>query len=399
MEQSLSGVRVLDFTRVLAGPLCTMILGDRGADVLKIENPHRGDDTRQWGPPWVGEQDPQSAYFLSVNRNKRSLTLDLKQPQAIELIKQLLSQSQILIENFKVGQMRSYGLDYESLRQINPALVYCSISGFGQTGPYRDRPGYDYVVQAMSGLMSITGPADGLPHKVGVAISDVIAGLYASNAILSALRHSEKTGEGQYIDISLLDTQLAAMVNIASNYLVSGEVPQRLGNLHPNIVPYQTFQAQDGEFVLAVGNDRQFALLCQLLRQEQLITDDRFQNNPARVKNRELLVSILQAAFMQANRQYWIEALIEKGIPAGPIYQMDEALKDPHVQARGLVQESRLANDEVFSYLSSPVKMSLTPDQMRYPPPALGQHTDEILADLLAYTPEAIQALRSQGII
>ena len=380
----LSDIRVLDFTRVLAGPLCSMMLGDLGADVIKIEVPVRGDDTRNWGPPWAGEgNDRQSAYYLSVNRNKRSLSLNLATEEGRNIAKQLAAKSHVVIENFKLGQMDGFGLGYEDLRKLNPAIVYCSITGYGQTGPYSTRPGYDYVVQAMSGLMSITGPSNGAPHKVGVAISDVIAGLYAVHSVQAALRHAEKTGEGQYIDIALLDTQIAALVNIASNHLISGQTPPRLGNLHPNIVPYQTFRASDGEFVLAVGNDRQFKLLCELLDRTDLYDDPRFTTNPERVAHREILIPILQTIFEQKSRNEWIEQILAKGIPAGPINNVAEAVNDPHIQARNLIQETTLTNGELINLVGSPVRLSETPPTIRYSPPALGQHTDEILQELL----------------
>ncbi len=400
IKAALSGIRVLDFSRVLAGPLCSMMLGDLGADVIKIENPQRGDDTRQWGPPWAGDGDDRlSAYFLSVNRNKRSITLNLKEEKGVEIARRLAVNSHVVIENFKVGQMAGFGLGYDDLRQLNPALVYCSITGYGQSGPYRERPGYDYVIQAMSGLMSITGPADGEPHKVGVAISDVIAGLYAVHAIQAALRHAERTGEGQYIDISLLDTQIAALVNIASNHLVSGQTPPRLGNLHPNIVPYQIFRASDGDFVLAVGNDRQFGLLCKLIERPDLSPDPRFSTNPARVDNRDELVLMLQSIFEQKSRDEWITALLDVGIPAGPIHDVATAVNDPHIQARGLVQEATLFDDTQLRFVGSPVKLSATPATVRYPPPALGQHTDEILREIVKLDDDTIVAYHEQGIV
>lgn len=399
-KQPLSGIRVLDFTRVLAGPLCTMNLGDMGADVIKVENPGLGDDTRHWGPPWAGAaEDKQSAYFLSVNRNKRSLTLNLKHERGKQIARRLAARSHIVIENFTLGQMDKFGLGYDDLKAINPALVYCSITGFGQTGAYKNRPGYDYVIQAMSGLMSITGPADGAPHKVGVAISDVIAGLFAGNAILSALRHSERTGQGQHIDISLLDTQIAALVNIASNYLVSGQTPPRLGNLHPNIVPYQTFRAADGEFVLAVGNDKQYRLLCELIDRPDLVDDPRFATNPARVDHRDEMESELQVIFQERPREQWINDLLALGIPSGPINDVATALNDRHVQDRQLVQETNLSNGTALSFVGSPLKLSETSPQVRYPPPALGQHTDEVLREVLDYDAVEIERSREQGVI
>jgi crotonobetainyl-CoA:carnitine CoA-transferase CaiB-like acyl-CoA transferase len=390
-DQALAGVRVLDFTRVLAGPFCTMLMGDMGADVIKVENPTRGDDTRQWGPPWSGEGDQaQSAYFLSVNRSKRSLTLNLKTEAGQSLARQLAGGSHIVVENFKPGEMARFGLDYEALRQINPALVYCSITGFGQTGPYRDYPGYDYAIQAMSGLMSITGPEDGGSYKVGVAISDVLTGLFASTSILAALRHAESTGVGQYIDIALLDSQIAALVNIASNYLVSGQPPQRFGNQHPNIVPYQTFQAADGDFVVAVGNDRQFAQQCALLGCSELAADPRYATNPARVAHRDSLIPALQAFFNQRPAMDWVKDLLAIGIPAAPINDIPTILNDPQVQARGLVYAE---------FIGPPMQFSATPAQVRLPPPRLGQHTDEVLREYLGLDDKQINDYHTAGVL
>jgi formyl-CoA transferase len=295
--------------------------------------------------------------------------------------------------------MAAFGLSYDKLRALNPALVYCSITGYGQTGHYRERPGYDYVVQAMSGLMSITGPADGAPYKVGVAISDVIAGLFAANAVQAALRHAEQTGQGQFIDVSLLDTQLAALVNIASNYLVSGQVPPRLGNQHPNIVPYQTFAAADGEFVVAVGNDRQFKLLCNLIDRPELAEDSRFSTNPARVQNRDALIPLLQAIFETRPADDWVNALLAEGIPAGPINTVGSALDDPHVRARDMVETVTLPNQAQVDLIASPLRLSETPTLTRLPPPALGQHTDAILSEVLGYDAEAVARLHVNGVV
>lgn len=388
MNQALSGIRVLDFTRVLAGPFCTMLLGDMGADVVKIENPSNGDETRQWGPPW--DANTLSAYFLSINRNKRSLTLNLKTETGQSIARQLAAESHIVVENFKPGEMARFGLSYADLRQINPALVYCSITGFGQTGPYRDQPGYDYAIQAMSGLMSITGPVEGESYKVGVAISDVVTGLFALSSILAALRHSERTGEGQQIDIALLDSQIAALVNVASNYLVSGQPPQRFGNQHPNIVPYQTFRAADGEFVLAVGNDRQFGQLCTLLERPDLRDDPRYATNPARVANRDSLIPTLQALFLHQPAKTWVDALLNSGIPAAPINDIPTILNDPHVQARKLVHDG---------FIGPPMQFSATPAQVILPPPLLGQHTHEILGERLKLDTESIAAYRAAGVV
>jgi crotonobetainyl-CoA:carnitine CoA-transferase CaiB-like acyl-CoA transferase len=394
-DGALAGVRVLDFSRILAGPFCTMLLADLGADVVKIEQPDSGDGTRQWGPPWYDAGDErQSAYYLSVNRNKRSVTLNLKTAAGCDLARQLAARSHVLVENFTVGQMASFGLGYDDLRALNPALVYCSVTGFGQTGPYRDRPGYDYVIQAMSGLMSITGPEEGPPYKIGVAISDVIAGLFASSSILAALRHSERTGQGQHIDISLLDTQIAALVNVASNYLISGQTPPRYGNQHPNIVPYQTFDAADGAFVVACGSDGQYAKLCALLDRPDLLEDARFATNPARVANRTTLIPILQDLFARRPAAEWVEKLLEAGIPSGPINSIPAILDDPHVQARGLVFSGNL-----LRLIGPPAQFSATPPQVRSLPPKLGEHTADVLREILSLDDDALARLRAGGAI
>lgn len=398
--QALAGIQVLDFTRVLAGPFCTMLLADLGATVIKIEHPFGGDETRQWGPPWFKDGDSQfSAYYLSVNRNKRSLTLNLKTDAGRELARQLAAKSQVVIENFKVGGMAEFGLGYDDLKLLNPSLVYCSITGFGQTGPYRDRPGYDYVVQAMSGLMSITGPAEGEPHKVGVAVADVFTGLFAISAILAALRHSEHTGEGQYIDIALLDSQIAALVNIASNYLVSGQTPPRLGNEHPNIVPYQTFSASDQDFVVAVGNDRQFSQLCAIIGQPELARDPRFTTNPQRLKYRSELIGILQTAFRHHTANEWVEKLLAAGIPGGPINNVAQSLNDPQIRTRGLIHQIETAAGNLLPLVGAPMRLSATPPEIYLPPPALGEHTDHILREVLNLDDDTIAIYRSNNII
>lgn len=399
---ALAGVRALDFSRVLAGPFCTMMLGDLGAKVIKVEDPARGDDTRQWGPPWAGdEHDPynrQSAYFLSVNRNKRSLTLNLKSPEGQAIARQLASEAQVVVENFKPGQMATFGLSYDELIELNPALVYASITGFGQTGPYADRPGYDFVIQGMSGLMSITGPVEGPPYKVGVALSDVIAGLFATSSILAALRHAEQTGQGQHLDIALFDTQLAALVNVAENYLVSGQTPWRYGNEHANIVPYQAFEAADGRFTVAVGNDRQFISLCDLVGQPNLALDPRYATNPARVANRASLILLLQAQFSTRPVAFWVDGLLARGVPAGPINTVDSALEDPHVQARGLLRDVDLTAEAPTRLVGPPIGFSETPPQVRMAPPRLGEHTDAILHEL-GYDERTIQHFREQGVV
>jgi formyl-CoA transferase len=379
---ALAGIRVLDFTRVLAGPFCTMMLADMGADVIKVESP-QGDDTRQWGPPWYGEgEDRQSAYYLSVNRNKRSIVLNLKTEAGRDLARRLAAQSQIVVENFKPGTMAAFGLGYDELAALNPALIYASITGYGQTGPYHERPGYDFVIQGQSGLMSITGPIGGEPHKVGVAISDVIAGLFTASSLLAALRHAERTGQGQYLDVALLDTSIAALVNVATNALISGEAPLRYGNAHPSIVPYQPFHAADGVFTLAVGNDRQFAALCDLIERPDLCADPRFSDNPARVENRAALIAILDGIFIIRPAAEWVEKLLAQGVPAGLVNDIPTALSDPHVQARGLTHEITLL-DDALRLVGPPVDFSATPATVRTPPPTLGQHTEEILRDLL----------------
>ncbi len=399
-NHALGGLRILDFSRVLAGPFCTMLMADLGAEVVKVEHPAHGDDTRAWGPPWAGDAaDRLSAYYLSVNRNKRSLTLDLKTPEGQSIARQLALKSDVLIENFKVGQMRGYGLDFDRLHADQPRLVYCSITGYGQDGPYAERPGYDYVIQGQSGLMSITGPAEGPPYKVGVAISDVITGLFAANTILAALRHRDQTGEGQHVDISLLDSQIAALVNVASNYLVSRTPPQRYGNAHANIVPYEAFQAADGSFILAVGNDAQFRRCCELIGRPELAADGRFATNPARVNNRPELLALLEPIFAGRTVSEWVDAFLEAGIPAGPINDIPAVFDDPQVRARNLVHPVALANGVTVDLLGPTPRLSATPPEIRFPPPLLGQDTDAILRELLGLDAATIELYRRRGII
>ncbi len=394
-------------SRVLAGPWVGQMFADLGADVIKIERPGRGDDTRSWGPPYLkdaeGRDTSEPGYFLSANRNKRSVTIDITRPEGQELIRGLAALSDILIENYKVGGLIRYDLDYEALRQINPGLVYCSITGFGQSGPSAQRPGYDFMIQAMSGLMSITGERDTLPgggpQKVGVAVADILTGLYAGNAIQAALLHRELTGRGQYIDMALLDCQLAAMANQAMNYLVSGKPPGRLGNAHPNIVPYQVFASKDGFLIIAVGNDDQYRRFCRLLDREDLADVADFQTNRERVRNREKLVGILEPLVRVKGSREWMQLLEEQNIPCGPIYTLDQTFSDPQTVSRQMRVEMDHALAGRVPLVGSPFKMSETPVEYRMPPPLLGEHTDEVLQDVLGLDQDAIGALRSERII
>lgn len=395
-QQALQGLRVLDFTRVLAGPFCTMLLGDFGADIIKIETPQGGDDTRHWHPPSAGQL---SAYYLSVNRNKRSVTLNLKSAEGQALAQQLALQSDVLIENFKVGGMAAFGLDYETLQAQNPRLVYCSITGYGQDSPYAHRPGYDYVIQGQSGLMSVTGEVDGEPMKVGVAISDVLTGLFAANAIQTALLHRQVSGAGQYIDIALLDSQIAAMVNVASNYLVSGQTPARYGNAHPNIVPYEAFHTRDGRLILAVGNDGQFRAACGVMGISHLAEDERFDTNPKRVIHREALIAILDPILRTRTTETWVADFLQGGVPAGEIFDMPSALRNPHAQARQLVQEVTLADGSEAELLAPIQKFSATPPTIHRPPPLLGQDTEAVLSEWLGLEARQLADYRERGII
>lgn len=380
---ALTGVRILDFTRVLAGPFCTMLLADLGADVVKVESP-AGDDTRAWGPPWFTDAhgDQHSAYYLSANHSKRSIVLDLKDPADQQTARDLAACADVLVENFKPGGMAAFGLDYATLSAIQPALVYASITGYGQTGPYADRPGYDFVIQGQSGLMSITGDVDGEPVKVGVAVADVFAGLFAATSILAALRHADWTGQGQHLDIALLDAQIAALVNIASNALVSGTPPPRMGSAHPSIVPYQPFHAADGAFSVAVGNDRQFRALCAVIDRPELAADPRFATNPARVQHRAVLIPILADCFAARSAADWVDALLAVGVPSGLINDVLTAVHDPHVRERGLIQSVALGGRTV-ELVGMPVGFSVTPPTIQRAPPRLGEHTGDVLRDWL----------------
>jgi len=392
----LGGIRILDLSRVLAGPFCTQLLGDLGAEVIKIEQPNNGDDTRQWGPPWF---HGESAYYLSCNRNKKSVTINLQTDAGRDLIRQLATHCDVLVENFKTGAMAKWGLGYSSLREINPRLIYCAITGYGQTGPLATRPGYDFIIQAQGGLMSITGDPEGEPCKAGVAVADIVTGLYAHNAILAALFHRERTGEAQCIDIALFDAQISWLANVAMNYLVTGEPPKRYGNLHPNIVPYQTFKTADGHLALGVGNDGQFQKLCEQLELTELASEARFQTNAGRVKNRNALVEILQKIFCQRATTEWIEQLTAAGIPAGPINTVAQALAEPQVAAREMIVEIMHPSGEPLKFLGPVPKFSATAARIQSPPPLLGQHTDEVLRELLQMNDDQIEQFRQHQII
>ncbi|HKJ53843.1 MAG TPA: CaiB/BaiF CoA-transferase family protein [Gammaproteobacteria bacterium] len=403
MTGPLADVRVLDLSRILAGPWASQMLADLGAEVIKVERPGSGDDTRAWGPPYMpdhsGKPGSESAYFHSANRGKRSVCIDMSKPAGQALIGELAGLADVLIENFKVGGLEKYGLDYDSLQKINPALVYCSITGFGQDGPYAARAGYDFMIQAMGGLMSVTGEADGQPMKVGVALADILTGLYAANAIQAALLHQRATGEGQYIDMALLDVQVAALANQAMNYLGSGENPRRLGNAHPNIVPYQAFQTGDGYIILAVGNDSQFARFCALAGRPELAGDPRFHTNSARVEHRDSLVPRVAEIMRGKSSAAWLEALNSQGIPCGPINEIDQVFDDPQVRARGLRLQLEHPSAGSVASVANPIRLSRTPIDYRLAPPLLGQHTDEVLSRLLQLDTVRLGELRAAGVI
>jgi crotonobetainyl-CoA:carnitine CoA-transferase CaiB-like acyl-CoA transferase len=413
---SLDGIRILDLSRVLAGPWCTQTLADLGADVIKIERPGAGDDTRGWGPPFMktptGEDTRDAAYYLGTNRNKRSVTCDIATPQGQQLIRQLVQCCDVFIENFKVGDMARYGLDYASLSHLNPKLVYCSVTGFGQTGPYRERAGYDYAIQGIGGLMSVTGERDDLgggPQKVGVAVADLFTGLYATVGILAALRHAEKTGQGQHVDMALLDTQVAMLANLGANYLVSGQkegkVPGRAGNAHQNIVPYQVFEVAptpDGQkdyLILAVGNDGQYAKFCAVAGRPDLATDERFVKNADRVRHRATLVPMLETLFKQRSKTDWLNALEAAKVPCGAINNLAEVFADPHVRSRDMVTTWDHPTGGSVELVSSPLKLSGTPVRRDLPPPLLGEHTDEVLREVLHLRESDIVELRLNKII
>ncbi|WP_323120856.1 CaiB/BaiF CoA transferase family protein [Burkholderia alba] len=404
---ALSHIRVLDLSRVLAGPWCAQTLADFGADVIKIERPGAGDDTRHWGPPYLkapdGTDTREAAYYLAANRNKRSVTVDIATPEGQRIIRELAAQSDVVLENYKAGQLSKYGLDYASLREVKPDLVYCSVTGFGQTGPYAHRAGYDFIVQGLGGFMSITGERDdqpgGGPQKAGVAIADLTTGLYATIAILSALAHRDRTGEGQYIDMALLDVQVALLANMNTNYLASGAPPARWGNAHPNIVPYQTFQTSDGWIIVAVGNDGQFRKFVEAGGRAELADDERFSTNPARVRHRDTLVPILSEMTRTRGKRAWIDALEVAGVPCGPINTLDEVFDNEQVVARGMEIELPHPSGANVKLVRNPVRMSRTPPEAKSAPPLLGEHTDAVLRDVLGYDDTAIAALREKQAI
>ncbi|WP_194726090.1 CaiB/BaiF CoA transferase family protein [Noviherbaspirillum malthae] len=406
-KQALSHIRVLDLTRVLAGPWCAQNLADLGADVIKIERPGAGDDTRHWGPPYLrdadGKDTAEAAYYLAANRNKRSVTLDIASAEGQQIIRELARQSDVVLENYKVGQLKKYGLDYESLKREKPDLVYCSVTGFGQDGPYAQRAGYDFIIQGMGGFMSITGERDDLPgggpQKAGVAISDLMTGMYATIAVMAALTHRDRTGEGQYIDMALLDVQVAMLANMNTNYLASGQAPKRWGNAHPNIVPYQTFATSDGYIIVAVGNDGQYRRFVEAGGRPDLHQDERFATNPMRVRHRDTLVPLLAEMVKTKTKQEWIDALEAAGVPCGPINDLDEVFDNPQVQARGLRVDLPHPSGGTVKLVGSPMRMSATPPRYDAPPPTLGQHTEQVLQDLLGYSEQQIGELRTKGTI
>ncbi len=394
----LKGLRVLDLTRVLAGPTCTQMLGDLGAEIIKIERPQTGDDTRGFAPP-VMPGTTESAYFIGVNRNKRSVTLDIATPEGQAIARRLLADCDILVENFKVGALAKYGLGYTQLHADFPGLIYCSITGFGQTGPYAPRPGYDALIQAMGGVMSLTGEPDGMPQKVGVPVADVFSGLYGCIGILAALRHRERTGQGQQVDIGMLDTHVAWLANQAMNYLATDENPARLGNQHPNIVPYQVFPTADGHIVLSIGNEPTFQRFCENFDATHLLADPRFATNAARVENRAAATEAITEVMRRHPTGWWVERLEALKIGCGPINTLKQVFADPQVQARGVVVEMAHGSGAMVKTVANPVRLSETPAEYRLPPPLLGEHNEEILQDLLGMEPEELAALREKGII
>jgi formyl-CoA transferase len=401
--QPLNNIRILDVTRALAGPYCTMMLGDLGADVLKVERPATGDETRGWGPPFVGQPygpyPGESAYFIAANRNKRSLTVNIQTAEGQEIIRKLAAISDVLVENYRTGNLDKLGLGYSDLHRLFPKLIYCSISGYGRTGPYAQRPGYDAVLQAEGGMMSITGPIEGPPSRVGIPIIDITSGMFAATAILAALHARDLTGEGQLVDISLFDSHLALLTNVASNYLVGGKPPRRLGNAHPNLVPYDAFSARDGWFVLGVANEKQWGQLCDVLDRPDIKSDSRFVPNGNRVANRELLVAELNRIFSQRDVDDWLSELVKAGLPCGRINSVPEVFAHPQAEARGMTLESEHPTAGTVRLTGFPYKLSQTPAEIHRPPPLLGEHTEEVLTSLLNCSAEELASLREKGAI
>ncbi|MES2074806.1 MAG: CaiB/BaiF CoA-transferase family protein [Pseudomonadota bacterium] len=407
MPKALGHIRVLDLSRVLAGPWCSQNLADLGADVIKIERPGCGDDTRAWGPPYArdaaGVDTSEAAYYLAANRGKRSVTVDIASAEGQALLRELVRHCDVVLENYKVGQLKRYGLDYDSLKAIKPDLVYCSVTGFGQDGPYAHRAGYDFLIQGMGGLMSVTGERDDLPgggpQKVGVALTDLMTGMYATIAVMAALTHRDRTGSGQYIDMALLDVQVAMLANVGSNYLNSGKPPKRWGNAHPNIVPYQTFACSDGYIIVATGNDGQYQKFVEAGGRPELAGDPRFATNPLRVQHRDTLVPLLAAMVLTRSRAFWIEGLEAVGVPCGPINDVGEVYQDPQVVARELVVELPHPTAGTVKLVRNPMRLSATPALADLAPPLLGQHTEEVLGQLLGHSAADVAALRAKGVL
>ena len=393
----LENICVIDLTRVLAGPYCTMMLGDLGADIIKIEVPGRGDDTRHWGPPFT--KGGESAYYLSANRNKRSMTLNLKSEEGLEILKKLIAKGDVLVDNFKTGTLSRWGLDYETLQEIRPGLIYCTVTGYGYTGPYSSRPGYDLIVQATGGFMSITGPENGDPSRAGVAIADISTGMFAANAILAALYSREQTGKGQRIDMSLLDSQVALLSYAATNYFVSGSITNRLGNAHPNIVPYQSFKARDMHFVLAVGNDKQWEIFCKSINKPEWIDDEKYSTNALRVNNRKQLIDQLSKLFATQNAGYWLEIFDKVGLPSGPINELDKVFENEQIKSREMQIELPPSIDNKVTLLNSPIKIPTSPTKTHKAPPTLGEHTEEILMEKIGLDQDTVARLRDEGIL
>ena len=407
MPSSLSHIRVVDLSRVLAGPWCSQYLADLGAEVIKIERPGSGDETRAWGPPYLKDADgndtTEAAYYLSCNRGKKSLTLDISTPEGQDIVRKLAAKSDVVLENYKVGQLKKYGLGYDDLAAINPKLVYCSITGFGQTGPWSHRPGYDFIIQGLGGLMSITGERDDLPgggpQKVGVAVTDLMTGMYATIAILAALTHRQRSGVGQHIDMALLDVSVAMLANMNMNYLTSGQAPKRWGNAHPNVVPYQIFACSDGHIIVAVGNDNQFRKFCEVLDTPDLGNDKRFATNSNRIRNRTTLIPLIEPLVKQRTRNEWVNALEAAGVPCGPINNIDQVFANPQLQARGIKVDIPHPLAGVVPQVASPMRFSETPIEYHLAPPTLGQHNEYVLRELLGMQMNEIDRLQRKNIL